>query len=182
MYASNAEWPVANQWTRRPGSTSSDAAFRASAEEQATALKQQGRRAARVVAQTNKELLFAAILKHDLAVSELLLRDSTLLERHTPSGITPLGLAAAVGDVPITSLCLSLGANVKAQDDTGASALILAAYHGHTEVVRVLLNSRQGGNAGRRVLLDQVTRKGESALMAAAKRGHLDTLEIGEVL
>lgn len=36
-------------------------------------------------------------VQHDLAAAELLLRDSMLLERHTPSGITPLGLAAAVG-------------------------------------------------------------------------------------
>ena len=41
---------------------------------------------------------------------------------------------------------MSLGANVNAADNTGCTPLMLAAYHGHTDIVKLLLKSGAGSN------------------------------------
>ncbi|KXZ50258.1 hypothetical protein GPECTOR_17g896 [Gonium pectorale] len=84
---------------------------------------------------------------------------------------------ACTVDSPIVFLLLAEGCDVTAADRVGATPLIAAAYRGHTEVCQQLLGSKQGGNAGRAFMLAAATRDArETAVHAAAKGGHIDTL------
>lgn len=47
--------------------------------------------------------------------------------------------AAREGDAELVAGLVKAGTPVNVQDNRGFSPLILAAYHGHTETVRVLL-------------------------------------------
>jgi ankyrin repeat protein len=80
---------------------------------------------------------------------------------------------------PICSLLLRMGACLEAQDQVGASALHLAAYRGHLEIVQQLLGSRQAAADGPALYLAQHTHSGEAVLMAAAKMGHLPVVKVG---
>uniref|UniRef100_A0A383WGM4 Uncharacterized protein n=1 Tax=Tetradesmus obliquus TaxID=3088 RepID=A0A383WGM4_TETOB len=88
-----------------------------------------------------------------------------------------LSLAAAQGDVPMCELLLEYGADISQRDTVGATSLIHAAARGATAAVQLLLASKAGANLGRQWLLQQATEGGETAVMAAAKGGHLDTLQ-----
>ncbi|WIA15330.1 hypothetical protein OEZ85_001996 [Tetradesmus obliquus] len=88
-----------------------------------------------------------------------------------------LSLAAAQGDVPMCELLLEYGADISQRDTVGATPLIHAAARGATAAVQLLLASKAGANLGRKWLLQQATEGGETAVMAAAKGGHLDTLQ-----
>jgi ankyrin repeat protein len=78
----------------------------------------------------------------------------------------------------ICTLLLRMGARLAAQDQVGASALLLAAYQGHVEVIQQLLDSSQAAAAGPGAVLVQRTGGGETALMAAAKMGHLQAVKV----
>lgn len=106
----------------------------------------------------------------------------SLMQAKTASGLSAFGLAAAEGDVTLCQLLCDFGADLTQVDAVGASPLILAAYHGHTHVINFILGSRQGGNVGRQYLLKQHTARGETALMATAKMGHLDTLKVSSII
>ncbi|PNW87196.1 hypothetical protein CHLRE_02g112800v5 [Chlamydomonas reinhardtii] len=181
FYATNAKWPAPNQWWRNPdrhANESLTAKFRASQVEMKKAREIEEREAARKESRKLKKQLFQAIVQRDtLTVRQLLKRCPLLLERHTPFGATPVALAAAVGDPSTVDLLLAEGADVAEGDRVGATPLIAAAGRGHTAVCSLLLGSRQGGNRGRAYLLRQTTRGGETAVHAAAKHGHLDTLQ-----
>jgi ankyrin repeat protein len=75
-------------------------------------------------------------------------------------------------------LLLEYGADISQRDVVGATPLIHAAARGATAAVQLLLGSKAGANLGRQWLLQQATAGGETALMAAAKGGHLDTLQV----
>ncbi|KAG2452840.1 hypothetical protein HYH02_002186 [Chlamydomonas schloesseri] len=181
FYATNAKWPEPNQWWKNPDKSlqaSLTARFRASKEEMKKAREIEEREAARKESRKLKKQLFQAIVQRDMvSVRQLLKRCPLLLERHTDFGASPLALAAAVGDTSMVDFLLAEGADVAEGDRVGATPLIAAAGRGHTPVCSLLLGSRQGGNRGRAYLLRQATRGGETAVHAAAKHGHLDTLQ-----
>lgn len=54
---------------------------------------------------------------------------------------SPLCLAAKGGHWPVVSLLLARGASVLKKDETGWQALRYAAYHGHAEVLQLLLSN-----------------------------------------
>jgi uncharacterized protein len=54
---------------------------------------------------------------------------------------TLLMLAAAVGNVSIGSLLISMGADIERVNDFGETALSLAAHQGHSNFVELLLSS-----------------------------------------
>lgn len=68
-------------------------------------------------------------------------------------GWTPLALAAAKGDVPSVKLLLEKGAKIDQQiklNDKLVSPLMLAAMHGHLEVIKIILNHPSFGDEGYR--------------------------------
>ncbi|KAG2499699.1 hypothetical protein HYH03_002634 [Edaphochlamys debaryana] len=177
FYATNAKWPDPAQWTwhDKPGVGLDP--FHANRDEMKRARQLEAQEEARQESRKQKRLMFAAIVQRDLdTVRRMAKRLPLLLERRTPFGAGPLGLAAAVGDPALVSFFLAEGCDVAQGDSVGATPLIAAAARGHTQVCQLLLDSKQGGNRGRAYLLRQTSQRGETALHAAAKRGHVDTL------
>ena len=69
----------------------------------------------------------------------------------------------------ISTLVGTHGANVDAVDRWGKTALMIAAWNGHTDIVNALVGTH-GAN------VDAVDRNGWTALMRAARNGHTDTV------
>ncbi|KAG0207420.1 hypothetical protein BGX33_006835 [Mortierella sp. NVP41] len=85
--------------------------------------------------------------------------------------ITPLIIASYNGFLTICRLLISIGhANVNQQDNTQKSALLLASYAGHVDVLALLIE--QGASLN---ILDQY---GWSSLMLAAYAGKLDACKL----
>jgi hypothetical protein len=91
------------------------------------------------------------------------------LETVDDGGKTYLMLAAVAGATDLVKFILSKGANRNAQDEDGFSACMLAAYQGHVETVRALV---EGLSA-----LDLRTRGGKTALQCAVVGGDKDTID-----
>lgn len=84
-------------------------------------------------------------------------------------------------DEAIVQLLLDHGADITQRDAVGATPLIHSAAEGHTAVIQQLISSNAVVLLGRQVLLQQATKRGETAVMAAAKRGHMETLKVWAV-
>ena len=79
--------------------------------------------------------------------------------------------AAEYGDVKVVEECLSEGGlDVDAQNQYGNTALIEAANHGDTDIVKLLMPSNPS--------LDLTSTGGRTALMCAAFKGHGEIVEI----
>ncbi len=79
--------------------------------------------------------------------------------------------AAALGNDKMVQNCIRDGkCGLNSQDETGATALFLASFNGHADVVRSLLES--GAKHG------TVDARGKSPLMRAAFNGHSDILKM----
>ena len=74
------------------------------------------------------------------------------------------------GDAVKVAEAIRNGANVNARNNIGSTALIYAAYEGHTETARVLLQNGADVNAR--------DNSGETALMEAAWKGHKETARL----
>eukprot|EP01061_Rhynchopus_euleeides_P026688 TRINITY_DN4348_c0_g2_i1.p1 TRINITY_DN4348_c0_g2~~TRINITY_DN4348_c0_g2_i1.p1 ORF type:complete len:393 (+),score=151.72 TRINITY_DN4348_c0_g2_i1:81-1259(+) len=83
---------------------------------------------------------------------------------------TPLLVAARKGHTATCALLLELGADLKASDDNGMTALHRAAQSGFTECTKLLLDK---GAA-----IDTKTNAGLTALILACKRGKSDTAKL----
>ncbi|KAG1656787.1 hypothetical protein FOA52_007835 [Chlamydomonas sp. UWO 241] len=152
--------------------------FHASAGEIKRAVAVRGGDLQRRALRSQKHALQAAVMEGNLStVRRLLVNPSVLIECHTRDGVTPLGLAASVGNGPLAGILLDLGADVCACDRVGASPLMMAALKGHAGVVGQILESKQGGTLGRDYLVRHTTKHGETAVIAAAKAGHVPVLE-----
>ena len=91
-------------------------------------------------------------------------------------GTTALMKAANSGHYEIMSFLIKAGAELNATDSKGSTALVYAAKAGFTDIVQLLLSCPQwptGPQAG--CTLGVTARE---ALVAAAKEGHLDVLEV----
>ena len=85
-------------------------------------------------------------------------------------GLTALTIAAEKGHLEVCKLLLSKGASVSKSED-GWSPLMVAAQEGHTEVCKLLLET---GKAN----IEEITRKGNTALNLAASKGFARTVEL----
>ncbi len=86
------------------------------------------------------------------------------------NGQTPLMRAAVAEQPEIAGLLLEFGANVRARDKLGNSALFYAADAGSFETAELLLESGADLNAR--------NRRGVSSLMSAARGGHRVVVEV----
>ncbi|CAM3763774.1 ankyrin repeat domain-containing protein [Bordetella tumulicola] len=90
------------------------------------------------------------------------------IEGRDASRKTPLILAAESGNKPIFEALLRAGASVHATDARGCTALIWAAMTGIVDFVKSLFG------AGAIQIVDAQDNAGNTALMAAISRGHLE--------
>eukprot|EP01051_Picozoa_sp_SAG22_P002333 SAG22_NODE_102_length_20195_cov_3.248308_17_plen_538_part_00 len=91
--------------------------------------------------------------------------------RALPTGVA-LRQAASEGAVQELHRLVHSGADVRSTDDTGCTALWLAAYHGHSQAVSLLVSHLDGAD------LEHPNEAGMTALMAAACHGSTDTLKV----
>jgi hypothetical protein len=91
--------------------------------------------------------------------------------RALPTGVA-LRQAASEGAAEELHRLVHSGADVRSTDDTGCTALWLAAYHGHSRAVSLLVSHLDSAD------LEQPNEAGMTALMAAACHGSVDTLKV----
>ncbi|KAJ5598179.1 hypothetical protein N7537_008263 [Penicillium hordei] len=89
----------------------------------------------------DRPLSVACRCGHVAAVLKLLDRGSPLYQKHqaTSRSDSPLCLVAIAGYLPVVSLLLERGASASKKDEGGWQPFRYAAYHGHLDVLRVLL-------------------------------------------
>lgn len=92
-----------------------------------------------------------ACKKNRVKVVELLLRFGALLEATTESGLTPLHVAAFMGNMTIVQNLLNNGAVVDQRTMRGETPLHLAARANQTDAMRILLRYKADVNAQARV-------------------------------
>lgn len=108
-----------------------------------------------------------AIIAGDLAkLQSLLAADPSLIGAKDKKDLTPLMVAAAMGNLDAAKLLLDRGAPLEEKDDKKFTALLLAASEGQTDVVKLLLEK------GAQV--DARTYEGATPLTFAASKGHPD--------
>ena len=71
----------------------------------------------------------------------LLEHGANVKARHTEGGSQPLAYACIKNDIPMVELLLSFGADLRAADNSGATALHLAVDRGYFALTRMLLNT-----------------------------------------
>jgi len=110
-----------------------------------------------------------AVLENDIDRITALLRGGCDPNLQSPTGETPLGLAAGYDDLQTIELLLEAGADPNYKKTTTVP-IIEAAGGGHIEVVQLLLS--RGAN------IEMADEDGETAMHAAAASNHLPVLEL----
>ncbi|KAJ3321518.1 hypothetical protein HDU76_014075 [Blyttiomyces sp. JEL0837] len=108
--------------------------------------------------------LSAACLTGDISLVQTLLDHPTNPSTPTSHQNLPIRCASAIGSIDLVSLLLSNGADVEANE---TDSLIQASEHGHTELVKYLLETA-GADLGA---------QDDAALRGAAGFGYLDTVK-----
>lgn len=90
-----------------------------------------------------------------------------------PRGMTCLSMAARQGQPRVVEALLKYGADPKLQDAQGATALGMACYFGHDEVIRLMVRNAKGLGT-----LDVADEFGSVPLCIACHRGKVSTLEV----
>jgi ankyrin repeat protein len=85
-------------------------------------------------------------------------------------GVTPLMLAAEIGDLQSIRLLVERGAELNQQSRSGTHALLLATSAGHTEAVKFML-----ANGAEVDLKNQI---GDTALIASIKQDHMPVAKL----
>lgn len=113
-------------------------------------------------------LLFGCAKREELAAR--LAEERRVAEAKSPPSPSEFRDAAMRGDTPGVLAAIERGVDVNATDEEGRTALQLAAFDGHHEVVKLLLD--RGANA------DHADVKGRTALMFASTGPHLDAVNL----
>jgi hypothetical protein len=92
------------------------------------------------------------------------------VEVRSDDHVTPLLLAAMMGNRELVESALSRGANVNMTANYGRTPLMMAASNRHLEIARLLVNKG--------VDLDAKSETGMTALMEAARSGDLDVVRL----
>jgi pimeloyl-ACP methyl ester carboxylesterase/ankyrin repeat protein len=126
--------------------------------------------------------LETAIRARDLAAVVGLLRAGTDVNRRGPEGLTPLMIAAGLGQAQMVELLLTAGAEVLAiEPRMGATALHKGAQSGNADVIGLVLNhgafiDQQSPVLGNTSLIDAVLHKQEEAVRLLLDRGARTTI------
>ncbi len=126
--------------------------------------------------------LESAIRANDLAAAIALLRAGADANRAGPEGLTPLMMAAGLGQPQLVDLLLTAGAQVLAVEPRmGATALHKAAQSGNADVTGLLLDhgafiDQQSPVLGDTPLMDAVLHKHEEVVRLLLKRGARTTI------
>lgn len=88
-------------------------------------------------------------------------------------GESVLMKACRVGNLQIVEFLVDSKANVKDVDARGSTTLIMASYHGHTELVKYLISKRVQINAH-----NIKSGSGATALMFAAEKGYTEVVAL----
>ena len=134
------------------------------------------------VADESAESSEAAAVAADALACLSSVPDEHLLDREQTSGLTLLQAAAALNEPSFIEAFLARAAErtadaIYATDESGATALHLASYHGNGAAVHALLAPLSDDAArGRYTALATHARR-ETALDAASKRGHADVVK-----
>lgn len=102
-------------------------------------------------------------------VQSLIQTSPELRDGHFSSGLSPLNLAASLGQSDIVAYLLSIGADIETVDNEGSQPVHNAAAFGATAIVESLVAK------GSR--LDAVDLNGMTPLLFASSRGHLDLVK-----
>ena len=98
-------------------------------------------------------------------VAMFLVENGTDVNLTDANGNTPLiFIIHKIGNLEITKRLIAKGAVVNAQNRTGETALMYAAWRGHSEIVQLLLKNRADATLK--------NRQGDTALMLAESKGH----------
>jgi ankyrin repeat protein len=116
------------------------------------------------------------------------LNSNTYHKKGYPEGATPLMLAAHHGYTDLVNQLLEKGAEVNGENEAGETALIYAARAGYTAIVQMLIQKGAKLEAKiKKVNLGIIrpdaqyhiqTNVGQTALIAAAKFGHTETVKV----
>ncbi|XP_054710914.1 ankyrin repeat domain-containing protein 17-like [Uloborus diversus] len=118
----------------------------------------------------NTPLMFACAAGHEDIV-KVLLDAGSHIEDHNENGHTPLMEAASAGHVGVAKLLVERGASINTHsNEFKESALTLACYKGHLEMVRFLLEA----GADREHKTDEM----HTALMEASMDGHVEVARL----
>lgn len=118
----------------------------------------------------NTPLMFACAGGHEEVVS-ILLEAGANVEDHNENGHTPLMEAASAGHVGVAKLLVANGASINTHsNEFKESALTLACYKGHLEMVRFLLEA----GADQEHKTDEM----HTALMEASMDGHVEVARL----
>jgi uncharacterized protein len=97
-----------------------------------------------------------------------------LSEMKIPYSVDSFGECALKGDLEAVGLFLKSGMSVDAKDSKSFTALMISAWHGQTEVVKLLLD--RGADMNARIETGAV--KGATALILAAGLGHTEVVKL----
>lgn len=120
--------------------------------------------------QANTPLMYACAGGH-LDVVKLLIEHGANVEDHNANGHTPLMEAASAGHVAVAKILVENGASINSHsDEFKESALTLACYKGHLDMVRFLLEA--GADQ------EHKTEEMHTALMEASMDGHVEVARL----
>lgn len=101
------------------------------------------------------------------SLAALLRNGHNIDQTYADTGMTPVHCAAALGKKEMVTACLAAGADPNIADVSGASALLVAADKGFTEIAEMLLKYKK-----KPVDIEYRDQRGGTALHLAAQNGH----------